>query len=52
MFDGRERSLAYGIGMGISKKWKLSDKQLSAAARIYKKAIENGFVDNNRVALP
>ncbi|QJW45500.1 AAA family ATPase [bacterium BFN5] len=49
MFDGRERSLAYGIGMGISKKWKLSDKQLYAADRIYKKAIENGFVDNYKI---
>lgn len=49
MFDGRERSLAYGIGIGISKKWILSDKQLYAADRIYKKAIENGFVDNYKI---
>jgi very-short-patch-repair endonuclease/DNA polymerase III delta prime subunit len=46
--EARERKLSFDIGMGISKKWTLTQRQLAAAEQLYKKAIENGFNEKTK----
>jgi len=41
-----DRKFAYDIGLRLSKKWELTEKQILAAERLYNKVVAQGFKTN------